>query len=83
MAARPRFTSTAAVTPSRVRILGLCAIVGSLLCTGLAGGQAMADQKDPRLTALFEGLAAAKSVFEAAPIEQRIWQLWGDATTTR
>ena len=39
----------------------------------------MADQKDPRLTELFEGLAAATSGLEAAPIEQRIWQLWADA----
>ncbi len=36
----------------------------------------MADQKDPRLSALFDGLASAASSVEAAPIEQRIWQLW-------
>ena len=36
----------------------------------------MADQKDPRLSALFDGLASARSSVEAAPIEQRIWQLW-------
>ncbi len=36
----------------------------------------MADQTDPRLMALFEGLASATSSIEAQPIEQRIWQLW-------
>ena len=36
----------------------------------------MADQSDPRLSELFERLAAATSVPEAEPIEQRIWQLW-------
>ena len=39
----------------------------------------MADQTDPRLTALFEGLASARSSREAAPIERRIWQLWIEA----
>ena len=39
----------------------------------------MADQQDPRLASLFEGLASATSGQEAAPIVQRIWQLWVDA----
>ncbi len=46
---------------------------------GLGGGLAMADQEDPRLATLFESLASATSGQEAAPIEQRIWQLWVDA----
>jgi tetratricopeptide (TPR) repeat protein len=39
----------------------------------------MADQKDPRLTALFAELVVAKSERAAAPIEESIWQLWSDA----
>ncbi len=65
--------------PSRTGAFGICALLGSMVCMGLGGGRAMADQKDPRLTELFEGLAAATSGLEAAPIEQRIWQLWVDA----
>ena len=33
-------------------------------------------QNDPRLPALFDALAAARSAEEAAPIEARIWELW-------
>ena len=71
-----------AVLPSRIGILGVCALLAGLVLTGplrpnqLGGGLAMADPKDPTLTALFAGLAAATSSSEAAPIEQRIWQLW-------
>jgi tetratricopeptide (TPR) repeat protein len=56
---------------------GLC--VASILYLGLGRGQAMADQGDPKLAALFESLASATSGQQAAPIEQRIWQLWVDA----
>jgi len=47
-----------------------------MVSMGLGGGLAVADQKDPRLSSLFEGLAAAKTGLEAEPIEDRIWQLW-------
>jgi tetratricopeptide (TPR) repeat protein len=49
-------------------LLGLSlACSSSLLC---------ADQHDPRLDELFEGLKAAKSTFDASVIEQQIWQIW-------
>ena len=79
MVARPRPTAKHVFNRSRVGFFGIGALLGSLLCVVMGGGQAMADQKDPRLSALFESLVAAQSGVEAAPIEQRIWQLWTDA----
>jgi tetratricopeptide (TPR) repeat protein len=68
------------VVPSRIGILGIGALLTGLISTGLfigsGGGLAVADQKNPKLSALFDGLASARSSGEAAPIEQRIWQLW-------
>ncbi len=80
MAAWPRLANRIAALSSGVRALGLGAYLTGMLAgmvsTGLAGGPAMADQKDPRLGALFEDLASAKTRLEAAPIEDRIWRLW-------
>jgi tetratricopeptide (TPR) repeat protein len=50
------------------------------LATAVAGGYpALADQKDPRLDALFEQLQTAGSHAEAQVIEAQIWLIWMDA----
>ena len=38
-----------------------------------------ADQKDPRLPALFDQLKAAETVETAQPVEQRIWSIWAQS----
>ena len=40
---------------------------------------ANADQKDPRLPALFDQLKAAETVETAQPIEQQIWTIWSQS----
>ncbi|HXE52015.1 MAG TPA: tetratricopeptide repeat protein [Tepidisphaeraceae bacterium] len=40
---------------------------------------ARADQKDPRLPALFDQLKAAESVETAQPVEQQIWTIWSQS----
>ena len=40
---------------------------------------AKADQKDPRLPALFDQLKAAGTVETAQPIEQQIWTIWSQS----
>ena len=49
-----------------------------LVLLALAGNLAVAwaDQKDPRLLALFVGLEAAADVDQAQSIEQKIWLIW-------
>lgn len=42
----------------------------------VATPSARADQNDPNLDALFDGLAGAKNALEAEAFEQRIWQVW-------
>ncbi len=49
--------------------LVLLAVAGNL-------GMARADQKDPRLPALFAGLEVAADVDQAHDIEQQIWLIW-------
>lgn len=41
-------------------------------------GVARADQKDPRLPALFDQLKNAPSSDDAKPIERQIWRIWLD-----
>ena len=40
---------------------------------------ARADQKDPRLPALFDQLKAAETVETAQPVEQQIWTIWSQS----
>ncbi|GAB5469775.1 MAG: hypothetical protein Kilf2KO_28050 [Rhodospirillales bacterium] len=47
-----------------------------LVALCLTGFAARADQADPRLDPLFEGLAEAKSLRQAQSFEQLIWVLW-------
>jgi tetratricopeptide (TPR) repeat protein len=42
----------------------------------LSGQSAWADQKDPRLSALFDELKNAKSAAIANTFEDKIWQIW-------
>jgi len=42
-------------------------------------GPASADQKDPRLAALFDRLKAAATLADSRPIEQEIWNIWSTA----
>ncbi len=79
MAAQLQFAAKRTVARSRGGFFWICTLLGSFVCASMGGGQAMADQKDPRLTTLFENLESAKSELEAAPIEHRIWQLWTSA----
>jgi tetratricopeptide (TPR) repeat protein len=54
-----------------------------LLLAGLLAAPGVgADQKDPRLDALFAELKSAESADAAAPVEAQIWEIWlqsGDA----
>jgi tetratricopeptide (TPR) repeat protein len=60
---------------------GLLALVATawLSIIGASPEVARADQKDPRLNALFERLRATPSDAEAKVIEQQIWQIWGES----
>lgn len=46
------------------------------LTVALAAAPLRADQRDPRLDALFADLQAAETAAVAAPIEREIWNLW-------
>lgn len=46
------------------------------LTVALAAAPLRADQRDPRLDALFADLQAAQTTAVAAPIEREIWNLW-------
>jgi len=52
-----------------------CVMLVAALLLGTAG-PTRADQNDPTLDALFQGLAGAKNALEAEEFEQRIWQVW-------
>lgn len=56
-------------------------LVLAALCVAalLPPGGAVARQDDPRLDGLFARLKAAGSAAEAAPVEQEIWSVWGEA----
>ena len=57
--------------------LRLCpAFLLSALLLAAAAAPARADQNDPNLDALFEGLASARSAEEAEAFEHRIWRVW-------
>jgi tetratricopeptide (TPR) repeat protein len=59
------------------------ALVLAIVCLEVP---AMSDQDDPRLTELFQALAAASSAAEATPVEREIWRVWfeaGDPETDR
>jgi tetratricopeptide (TPR) repeat protein len=56
----------------------LCLILLGALLGGFAGAS-RADQKDPRLPALFDRLKTAPSSDTAAAIEQQIWAIWVEA----
>jgi len=63
--------------PAKATQLGLSILIALGLCAA-----ARADQKDPRLPALFAQLQEASSSDAAAAIESRIWTIWfksGDA----
>jgi len=47
-----------------------------LVALALLAAPALADQKDPRLDALFDKLKSAPSDTEAREAEQQIWQIW-------
>ncbi|PIW30805.1 MAG: hypothetical protein COW30_01380 [Rhodospirillales bacterium CG15_BIG_FIL_POST_REV_8_21_14_020_66_15] len=51
-------------------------LAAGLLAAALTASQALADQSDPVLDALFDALAATKSPEQAQEIEKRIWQTW-------
>lgn len=50
-----------------------------VLVLGLLGGAASADQKDPRLDALFAALKNAPGIGDVLPIEEEIWSVWLEA----
>ncbi len=50
----------------------------ALLLAPLAG-TAEADQRDPRLPALFDRLKSAESLTAAQPIEAEIWVIWAES----
>ena len=57
-----------------MRLLVALALIGSCLALPAA-----ATQVDPRLDGLFADLKAAPDAEAAAPIEQRIWTIWGQS----
>lgn len=64
----------------RHRLGWLLMVIG--LAAGLVSEPAAADQKDPRLDALFERLASSDNALDADVIEADIWRIWlssGDA----
>jgi tetratricopeptide (TPR) repeat protein len=46
---------------------------------GMAPGALRADQRDARLGPLFARLQTTSSATEAAGIERRIWEIWGES----
>lgn len=55
-------------------------LVGIFLVAGLiVPAVGMADQKDPRLSGLFERLRSSSDALEAKTIEFAIWQIWTES----
>ncbi len=69
----PRQTSSSSVCTFPV---GLLSIVFASLMLFACVQNAMADQTDPELPALFSALEAAETADDANRLETRIWQLW-------
>lgn len=61
------------------------AAIGTVFAVSFIGSSAsliataLADQKDPRLPALFESLSKAPDSDEAAQIDAKIWDIWDNA----
>ena len=51
-------------------------LLAALAMLAAAAGPAWADQKDPRLPALFAALAAATTPEQGLRAERRIWSIW-------
>lgn len=51
-------------------------VIGLIIVWVGLSGQAMADQTDPRLDALFARLKAASTLEQALPAEKKIWEIW-------
>jgi tetratricopeptide (TPR) repeat protein len=54
-------------------------LIAACALLGLLASAAEADQRDPRLPALFSKLKAAKTVETALPIEAEIWTIWAQS----
>ncbi len=57
------------------RLLGLLLLV----VAALSPARASADQKDPRLSGLFDRLKVTESELEARALEADIWRIWGES----
>ncbi|HEX6102744.1 MAG TPA: tetratricopeptide repeat protein [Alphaproteobacteria bacterium] len=54
-------------------------LLTAALLLGAFAASAEADQRDPRLPALFERLKAAETLEAAQPIEAEIWTIWAQS----
>ena len=67
------------VVPASSTIAFMRAFLIAIALLAAFAAPAGADQRDPRLSGLFEKLKAAESVETAQPIESEIWTIWAQS----